>query len=280
MRHERNFELDDRMPFHALIPVTTGSPIDVYEQSAALQMAVIERDYVKVLTDEWDAPGVYILLDRPKETGEWGVYVGKAPAGIRSRLMNHVANKDTWYRAVLVKRDTTHGYNSAHTAWLEGRLYDLFNAATNAYLHNKQRPGDDTLASHDLPMLESAIDPISRFLRLIGHDPSDLSEANAATPVKGTKKMLAVTLSDLIHAGFLNGSERLTSAISTISGAAQVLPDGNVEFDGHTYTSPSSAGLAARGGPVNGWELWAVETPNGKVRLATIRARFLESKNN
>jgi hypothetical protein len=272
-----NIKIDDRLPFQALVPVTPSSPIDVYEQSAALQMAVVERDFVKLLDQTWDQPGVYVLLDRPNALGEFGVYVGKAPAGIRSRILSHVVNKETWYRAVLIKRDTTHGYNSAHTAWLEGRLYDLFTASTNGILHNKQRPGDDTLASHDLPMLEMAIDPISKLLRLIGHDASDLSETLPSAPTR-TLKRIPVTVMDLIKSGLLRGDERLISAISTVSASAQLRPDGTIEFEGKIYPTPSAAGDVARGGSVNGWELWAIESPTGRVRLTDLRAQYLKNQ--
>jgi len=65
----------------------------------------------------------------------FGVYVGKAPAGIRSRLLDHECKKQ-WARALLIQRDNQHGLNSAHVDWLEGDLYDLFDAADRARLHN------------------------------------------------------------------------------------------------------------------------------------------------
>jgi hypothetical protein len=40
-----------------------------------------------------DCPGVYILLDPSGADGSWGCYFGKAPAGIRSRLRDHLRNK-------------------------------------------------------------------------------------------------------------------------------------------------------------------------------------------
>jgi hypothetical protein len=268
---------DDRLPFHVLVPADPGSPIDAYEQSAALQLAILDRTSVKALTTDWDAPGVYILLDRHASDGTWGAYVGKAPAGIRARIKNHLTNKDHWYRAILVKRDTTHGFNSAHTAWFEGRLYDLLESATEARLHNAQRPGDDTLASYDLPMLESSVEPVARLLRLMGHDPSTATEQEAVV-VKGHKIFHGVTLSNLIEAGLLRGNEVLTSTWSTVTATAKLQPDGQVEYDGVKYGSLSSAAAAARGGAANGWSMWAITTLTGKVRLSTLRTRFLEAK--
>ena len=270
---------DDRLPFHVLVPADPAAPIDAYEQSAALQLAILDRTSVKSLTTEWDAPGVYVLLDRHAEDGSWGAYVGKAPAGIRARIKNHLTNKDHWYRAILIKRDTTHGFNSAHTAWLEGRLYDLLESATEARLHNAQRPGDDTLASYDLPMLESAVEPVARLLRLIGHDPSTASEQEAVA-VKGLKNTFhGVTIADLIAGGVLAGTETLTSTWGTVPATAQLRPDGQIEFDGTLYSALSGAASAARGGgAANGWAMWAITTPTGKIRLSTLRARFLEGR--
>ncbi len=87
-------------------------------------MAIVERDGVQALTADWDRPAVYLLLDRHEPDGTWGCYAGKAATGVRSRLLQHVAKKDHWHRALLVQRDTTFGFNSAQVGWLEGRLYD------------------------------------------------------------------------------------------------------------------------------------------------------------
>ena len=269
---------DDRLLFHDLIPSDVSQPIDVYQQSAALQLAVVERNSARFLSNEWDAPGVYVLLDRHAADDTWGAYVGKAPAGISTRIKNHLTHKDHWYRAVLIKRDTTYGFNSAHTAWLEGRIFDLLEASAEANLHNAQRPGDDTLAAYDLPMLEAAIAPIASLLRLIGHDPAT-AEEQGVQPSRHTKNIFhGVSLSDLISAGFLKGDEGLVSSWASYPVVAQLHPDGRVQYDGKMYASLSAAGATARGGSANGWDFWAVPTPTGKVRLATYRARFQAKK--
>lgn len=267
------FDADDRLAFHVLVPAENNGTIDVYEQSAALRISIVDRAGAKHLASEWDAPGVYILLDQHAADGSWGAYVGKAPAGIRTRMRNHLTNKDHWYRAILVKRDTTHGFNSAHTAWLEGRLFDLLDAAEKAKLSNQQRPGDDTLAPYDLPMLEAAVEPLARLLHLIGHDASTPRDEEGPT-AKRSAKHHGVTLADLIRVGQLRGDEELVSTVSTVVAVAQLRVDGSIEHDGRRYQSPSAAAAAARGGPINGWAMWAVATPTGKVRLATLRARY------
>ena len=268
---------DDRMPFHVLVPFSPGGVVEIFEQSAALHMGIVERGSVRNLGEEWNVAGTYILLERHEPGGNWGAYVGKAPSGIAARLRSHAANRDHWYRAVLIRRDTRHGYTSAHTAWLEGRLYDLLNSAARAELRNAQRPGDDTLPSYDLPMLESAVEPISRLLRIIGHDPAPEEEPELSGSKRARANFRGTTVLDLIESGLLSGDEMLYSTWATVPAMAQLLPTGELVFEGTTYKSPSAAGSAARGGgAANGWSMWAVKTPTGLVRLATLRARLGE----
>lgn len=268
---------DDRMPFQVLVPIATAGVIEVFEQSAALHMGVVERGSTRSLGEEWNVAGTYILLERHDVDGVWGAYVGKAPSGIAARLRSHAANRERWYRAVLIRRDTRHGYTSAHTAWLEGRLYDLLESAARARLTNAQRPGDDTLPSYDLPMLESAVEPISRLLRILGHDPAPEEEPELGGSKRARANFRGTTVLDLIESGLLSGDELLYSTWATVPAVAQLLPTGEMVFEGKSYKSPSAAGSAARGGgAANGWSMWAVKTPTGLVRLATLRARLRE----
>ena len=143
---------------------------------------------------------------RPAADGSWGCYVGKAPAGIRTRLRDHLRNKDHWRRAVLIQRDTTFGFNSAQVAWLEGRLYDLLDAAEDARPHNGNRPSDETLPPFERASLENAVLPISRILRLIGYDPAtadDTGTVSTTTKSSRTSRFYGITLKNIIDAGYL-----------------------------------------------------------------------------
>ena len=265
---------DDRLPFTCLVPDAPGI-IDIYDQTAALRMAVVERDAVHGLGDDWDVPGAYVLLDRPASDGTWSAYVGKAPAGLKARMPSHLRNRDQWCRVLLLQRDTTHGFNSAHAAWLEGRLHDLISASAQGSLSNQQRPGDDTLAPYDRLMLETTIDPISRVLRLIGYEtaPPD-DEPTPRTRGRRTPTRYTTTMSDLLAAGLLQPDTRLVSTYASAAADATVNEDGTITWDGRTYATPSAAGCAVRDGrATNGWAFWAIETPTGKVTLATLRAR-------
>jgi hypothetical protein len=85
-------EGDDRLPFTCLVPDGPGV-IDIFDQTAALRIAVVEREGVGWLSQEWDTPGAYVLLDRPHADGTWSAYVGKAPAGLKSRVASHVKTR-------------------------------------------------------------------------------------------------------------------------------------------------------------------------------------------
>ena len=71
----------DALPLTVLVPEDASGIIEVFDQHAALKIAIVEREGAHLLSDEWDAPGVYILLDRAAPDGTWGVYAGKAPLG-------------------------------------------------------------------------------------------------------------------------------------------------------------------------------------------------------
>ena len=266
-------EGDDRLPFTCLVPDGPGV-IDIYDQTAALRIAVVERDAVHWLSEAWDVPGAYLLLDRPDADGTWSAYVGKAPSGLKSRVSSHVRHKDSWCRAILLQRDTTHGFNSAHAAWLEGRLHDLISASAAGSLSNQQRPGDDTLAPYDRQMLETTIDPISRVLRLVGYETAPPGDDPVPPRSRRTPTRYTTTVQDLQSSGLLAADTRLVSTYASYAADAVVNPDGTITWDGQTFATPSAAGCAVRGGKAtNGWAFWAIETDTGKVTLATLRAR-------
>ncbi len=272
-------EGDDRLPVTALIPDTPQQTITVFDEAAALRLGIAEREGTPHLGSEWDVPGVYVLLDPIHSDGSWGVYVGKAPTGMRTRLQQHIKSKDHWSRALLIARDTTNGFNSAHVGWLEGRLYELFLAARNASPHNKQKPGDETLPMYERLTLERAVVPITRVLRLIGYDSASLDQdiPTAKSSAK-TRKTYAVTLKQLIDAGVLPAGP-LVSANPNYNFTAELLADGTILFAGIVYQNASSSAAAARGlNAINGWDSWGVATAGGTRSLATYRAEWLQAQ--
>lgn len=265
---------DSRLPFTVLLPDTRTEPIEIHDHLTALRLCLVEKDGVKHLDDSWDVPGAYVLLDAPDADGSFGVYVGKAPAGIRSRLLDH-ERKKVWARAMLIRRDITSGLSSAQAGWLEGDLYELFDAAERAHLHNSVKPGDDTVPSYELRILETFRDPINRVLRLLGYDTSTEDDTQNATPArKRTARFHGIVLRQLFDAGLVGSGERLISTNGSWPASAVITSDGGIDYNGHRYDTPSGAAMAVKNGPANGWDFWAVERTDGSERLSTLRTFF------
>ena len=265
----------DSLTVTVLVPENAVSPIVVFDDNAALKAAIVERGAARHLTDEWNVAGLYILVDRGDSDGGWGVYVGKAPSGIRDRIKSHLRNKDTWYRALLVRRDTTHGFNSAQIGWLEGRLYDLLKASDGALLSNKVRPGDETLAPYDRHALEMVLVSIQRLMRLLGHDPSSGDDTDTAAGTVSSRHY-GVKLAQLVDAGLIEAGDVLVSTNGAWPARAKITSDARIAMDDELYETPSGAACAAKNGPANGWDFWARQTPAGSVPLSTLRAELLE----
>lgn len=267
---------DSRLPFTVLLPDEPDEPVEIHDHSVSLRMAIVLKNSIARLGTDWDAPGVYVLLDAHDADGVYGVYVGKAPSGVRSRLMEHERRR-SWSKALLIQRDNQFGLNSAHVGWLEGDLYELFEAAERAQLHNEVRPGDKTVASYDIRILESFRDPITRVLRLIGYDPASVDETRPKSGLVTTSRArYEGSLVEIIKAGILSGGEPLISTNSVWPATAQLQADGTIELDGRSFTSPSSAAASVKGGPANGWDFWAVEQEVGSKRLSSYRREYLD----
>ena len=260
----------------ALVAQNPGDPTMIYDDHAALCMAVVERAGASHLSMAWDIPGVYILLDPGSADGSWGCYVGKAPAGLRSRLLTHVKEKDYWSRALLICRDTSVGFNSAQVGWLEGRLYDLLKSSTDGALHNGPRPSDETLPVYERATLESCVLPIRRALRLLGYDPSAPGDGPPVAS-KHSKTFFGVKLAQLVDERIVSPGAQLISINSGWPATATVNDDGSVTFGDSSYATLSAAASAVTGGPVNGWEFWALEEGTERVPVAVLRARYIET---
>jgi len=171
--------------------------------------------------------------------------------------------------------------NSAQVGWLEGRLYDLLDAAEDAHLHNGNRPSDETLPSFERAMLEACVLPISRILRLIGYDPATADDTGTITTVtrpRRTSRVYGITLKQVIAAGLLDPGTPVVSTNGAWPASGVITADGCIEVNGNAYDAPSAAAAAIKNGPANGWDFWAVNDSSGRIALATIRARYLDQQ--
>ncbi|MBG0824897.1 hypothetical protein HS048_29805 [Planomonospora sp. ID91781] len=268
----------DVLPLKVLVPLPAYGPFEVVIEHTALRLAVADRALLRSLNDSWEVPGAYLLLDRPDAEGYWGAYAGKAsPGRLRSRVLDHLRNKDHWYRAVLIRRDTEYGFHSAQAGWLEGRLYDLLKASTHVRLHNGNRPNDETLPRHEQAALETCIEPVVGLLHLLGHKVAD----SPVTPKRQRQASSSgrIGLVDLIAEGLLPPGGRIVSKHRRHPGHAEVNADGTIRVGAHVSESLSdAAGKLCGGGAWNGWAFWHAETEEGLVQLSVLRDRVRERR--
>ena len=99
-------------------------------------------------------------------------------------------------------------------------------------------------------------------------------------------KTPGVRLYDLIKAGLIDPPFRLQRTYKGQELHAEIRPDGTVRFDGKSYSSPSTAGQAARksvdgkGHSTNGWTFWQFQgAHDGKpIPLDALRQEYLRRR--
>lgn len=270
---------DDALAGRLILPSAPGAPVTVTTKHPALRMAVVERNAVSHLGENWNAPGVYILLGPVAADGSFEAYVGKAALqSLRQRLTGPDHKKKTfWTRALLTARDATEGFNSAEVGWLEGRLWGLLKNAPAASLVNKPQPKDDTLHPHERQFLEACVAPIAGLLRVLGASPDTLDQL-ATTPRK-KRRRYDETVADLLDAKLLAVGTGLHPIEDKFDTVATVLDDGRLEIDGTVFGAVSDAAANVAGSSRNGWEFWGVASGSGAlVTLSDLRARLIGAK--
>jgi hypothetical protein len=257
------------------VPEGPGEAIELIDSKDALRIAFAHRDFVSRLADKWDTTGIYLLLDPVSGDGTWGVYVGKA-ANLRSRVKQHLKEKLSWNRAVLVMSDRTERFHSAETGWLEGNVHNLLAHSYYGQPSNKVNPSDDSIPVWDQPRLWGVVEGVAHTLRLLGYETAEESELVGAVRAPRPKHNLSsTTVADLFNAGLLSAGERLVSLNGQWPASAEVLEGGTIGYGGRSYSSPSAAASAVRdGGAANGWTFWGVTRDGQAVPLAILRAEL------
>lgn len=266
----------DALPLTFLVSETSADATQIYDAHAAL-VDGISRPRERSQSRRPVECARRICSVGPPSPPKAGAATSERPRLVcRSRVVAHIKGKDHWNRALLVARDTTHGFNSAQVGWLEGRLYDLLAAAAQGTLHNGNRPSDETLPQYERSMLEACVLPLSRVLRLLGYDTSpEMTVAAGRTP-RQPNRYYGVELSHLVSAGVLKPDTVLYSTNSAWPAQGVVRADGGVVVNGVPYPTPSAAAASVKGGAANGWEFWAVDGARGRTALATLRTKYME----
>ncbi|MDF5758795.1 hypothetical protein [Spongiactinospora sp. TRM90649] len=275
----------EKSPFRVLMPDGLEGLIEVVFEYPGLRMAVVERDLAGKLDRSWQAAGVYFLLDRPDALGRWGAYVGMAaPGDLRARLRSHLHKREHWYRAVLVRRNSSDdGFHTGQAGWLEGHLYDILAGADTVRLNNRNRPRDLTISAHDQASMRIYIPPILACLRLLGHELShrelvdDVPTPPAPEPAKSepvAKRRSSIEVSDLLSAELLSPGAALIPKSRKHTERAAINADGTIRFREKNWPTLSGPARALTGHQQNGWEFWRVDTPEGSLPISALRDRL------
>lgn len=264
------------VPVNVQIPAAADAPIVADFVEHALRVAYLHRAHLKALpSEEWLCPGVYVLLTGD---GSGHVYVGKATA-LRKRLQAH-ANRPPldWTRAVAIRRDTTHGFNSAEIGYLEGRLSAELGAVPSLSVVKGKNDEDTTLPPHMMLSLDALLGSMLAALRLAGVDVA--KDADEPEPVSTSAKRrghtkINGTISDLVATGLILAGEEVHLLQGTLTAKGSVTATGEIVVDGVAYGSPSKAAAKALGlQSSNGWITWHVGSIDGPT-LDSYRRHWL-----
>lgn len=267
------------IPVNVQIPSAATAPVVADFVAHALRVAIVNRrDAGRLPADDWAVPGIYVLLT---DDGSRRLYVGQA-VDLRKRLLQHRSKpRLAWTRAVVIKRDTSHGFNSAEIGYLEGRVAAEAAAIPGVTVVEGKRDQDTTLPPHMLLSLDDLLDSILAALRLAGVDthkeadePESKASAGASTRKRPTAK--AGTVADLLAAGLLRAGAELHLSQGGRTATGTVTTAGEVIVAGVAYASPSKAAQQALGlQSSNGWTTWHVGSPKGAT-LDALRDRLAE----
>lgn len=264
------------IPVNVQVPADAAAPVVADLPVEALRVAyVARRDVEHLPDDEWGVPGVYVLLS---DDGSGDVYVGQA-VHLRKRLLQHRSKpKLAWRRAAAVKRDTSHGFNSAEIGYLEGRLAAEIGAISGVTVIEGLRSHDTTLPAHHMLALDALLPGVFAALRVTGMDLlKDADEPELPLQGGRTKRSHTVipgTVADLVAAGLLRAGAELRLSQGGRQASATVSTSGELILEGVAYASPSRAAAAALGlQSSNGWTTWHVGSLDGPT-LAHLRTKL------
>lgn len=181
----------DLIPATFGIPQETSAPIEIEFRHEALYMAVVDRDqWSSEVSKEWQRPGIYLLFGPPSDDapGGFSVYVGKAaPGTIHGRISAHVKNKESWDRALLLRRTASSGFTSTDIGWLEGEIHRALIDSPFAEVLNSVTPGDETLSKWDRESLSRVVTLVESVLRVLGYrsKAAGAQQPNESNPTVG-----------------------------------------------------------------------------------------------
>lgn len=268
---------DQVIPVNVQVPTVTTAPVIADLPVQALRVGyVARRDLERLPEADWGVPGVYVLRSLD---GSRRAYVGQA-VHLRNRLLHHRTKlKLDWHQALVIKRDTSNGFNSAEIGYLEGRLAAEIGAIPGVALVEGLRSHDTTLPSHHMLALDALLPGILAALRLTGMDlfkGADLPDAGLSGGMRRSPTRIPGTVPELVAAGLLRAGATLFLSQGGRTATATVSASGELIVNGVAYASPSNAAARALGlQSSNGWTTWHVGDLRGPT-LDQLRAKLHE----
>ena len=251
------------IPVNVQIPAAHEAPVVADFVEHALRVAYLQRVHLKALpADEWMCPGVYVLL---AGDASGNVYVGKATA-LRKRLQNHNSRPPLpWARALIVRRDTTHGFNSAEIGYLEGRLSAELGEVTSLSVVKGKSDEDTTLPPHMMLSLDALLGSILAAVRLAGVNlAKEVGKPDVPSGKRKRHTSVPGTVADLVAAGLIRAGEVLYLTQAQVRATGTIAANGDIVVHGVAYSSPSAAAAKALGlQSSNGWTAWHVGRAEG-----------------
>ena len=242
----------------------------------ALELAVVSPGDVKDLSDQWNEPGIYLLLEAGANSG-WCAYVGQAKSLDTRIVQDHSYEDFEWDRALLVRRQSNDrgsgGLDKAERSWLEGRMYGLLKGA-GVGLANKQRPDDDMLSKTKREQLEKYVEVIESALTLLryplGSQPQTPERRTKPSKERADRGQPA-SRQNLLD--FVSVDQRIVSTSPKYGDeTATIDASGRVRYRGQLYASLSAAAKAVtKQRTANGWSFWGVKDGDVIKKLGDLR---------
>ena len=219
-----------------------------------LKMAIVSRKDIKDLDDQWQCPGIYVLVDGWADS--WCAYVGKTTQ-LSTRIPQD--RKFEWNRALIVRRSAA-PFDTTEIGWLEGRIHGLLEAR-GVELKNVQKPQDDTLNVARQRVLENYVGVIQDALVLLGYDPAGRQQQISARTAELEPEETTPATIGKVHLKLLDVVKSGTQIESTsrkYPATATVEPRG-IRYQDELFGSPSAAAKAVTGqDTADGWSFWGV----------------------
>jgi hypothetical protein len=169
---------------------------------------------------------------------------GRSEFPALTRVAHHARTRTDWNRELLVRRDTSDGFNSAEAGWLEGRLADVLELAPAAKLTMGRRDRDESLPEYERDSLEQMIRPITAVMRAIDASPDTPDQG---PPLRPPNKRKPGSPQGPSRGRAAEGWGKAPASFVSYNASSTVAADGKLALGGQTFNTPSGAAVAVLG---------------------------------